>query len=232
MLPGVAHHVTQRGVNREDVLYDHRDRETYLTLVQDQRKDAGVRILGWCLMTNHVHWVVVPEWEDSLAVLFRRVNGRYAQYLNAGRRRTGHLWQNRYFSCPVAAEKEEIVLRYTEWNPVRAAMVNRPEKYKWSSAAAHQVGSGAERIPLLDWTYWSDLGGGEEWKRRLEMTEDVRDVQRLRRATYAGSPLGSEGFVAEMEARFGRQWRKPGRPKKDVGKAEKGTGRTASVLVA
>ena len=91
VLPGVAHHVTQRGVNREDVLYDHRDRETYLTLVQDQRKDAGVRILGWCLMTNHVHWVVVPEWEDSLAVLFRRVNGRYAQYLNAGRRRTGHL---------------------------------------------------------------------------------------------------------------------------------------------
>ncbi len=151
-----------------------------------------------------------------------RVNGRYAQYLNAGRRRTGHLWQNRYFSCPVAAEKEEIVLRYTEWNPVRAAMVDRPEEYKWSSAAAHLIGPGAERIPLLDWTYWSSLGGGEEWKRRLEMTEDVRDVQRLRRATYAGSPLGSEGFVAEIEERFGRQWRKPGRPKKDVGKAEKG----------
>ena len=110
VLPGVAHHVTQRGVNREDVFYSHRDRETYLTLVQDQRNDAGVRILGWCLMTNHVHWVVVPEQEDSLAVLFRRVNGRYAQYLNAGRRRTGHLWQNRYFSCPVSAEKEEIVL--------------------------------------------------------------------------------------------------------------------------
>ena len=85
LLPGVAHHVTQRAVNREDVFYSHRDRETYLTLVQDQRNDTGVRILGWCLMTNHVHWVVVPEWEDSLAVLFRRVNGRYAQYLNAGR---------------------------------------------------------------------------------------------------------------------------------------------------
>ena len=60
---GVAHHLTQRGVNREDVFYSHRDRETYLTLVQDQREDAGVRILGWCLMTNHVHWVVVPERE-------------------------------------------------------------------------------------------------------------------------------------------------------------------------
>ena len=73
--------------------------------------------------------------------------------------------QNRYFSCPVAAEKEEIVLRYTEWNPVRAAMVDKPEEYKGSSAAAHLVGPCAERIPLLDWTYWSNLGGGEEWKR-------------------------------------------------------------------
>ena len=78
-----------------------------LSSEQDQRNDAGVRILGWCLMTNHVHWVVVPEQEDSLAVLFRRVNGRYAQYLNAGRRRTGHLWQNRYFSCPVATERKK-----------------------------------------------------------------------------------------------------------------------------
>ena len=64
----------------------------------------------------------------------------------------------------------------------------------------------------------------------MEIAEDVRDVQRLRRATYAGSPLGSEDFVAEIEERFGGQWRKPGRPKKDVGKAEKGTGHTASVL--
>ena len=109
-------------------------------------------------------------------------------------------------------------------------MVGRPEEYKWSSAAAHLVGPDAERIPLLDWTYWSNLGGGEEWKRRLEMTEDVRDVQRLRRAIYAGSPLGSEGFVAEIEERFGRQWRKPGRPRKGVGKAEKGTERTDTVL--
>ena len=83
---------------------------------------------------------------------------------HAGRRRTGHLWQDRYFSCPVAAEKEEIVLGYTEWNPVRAAMVDKPEEYKWSSAAAHLVGPGAERIHLLDWTYWSNLGGAEEWK--------------------------------------------------------------------
>ena len=229
-MPEVAYHVTQRGVNRSDVFYSHQDRETYLNLVGDQREDAGVRILGWCLMTNHVHWVVVPERTDSLAVLFQRVSGRYAQYLNARRRRSGHLWQNRYFSCPVATEKEESVLRYVEWNPLRAGMVEQPEEYKWSSAAAHLVGPEAERIPLLDWSYWRAVGGAEEWKRRLETVEDVREVHQLRRSTYAGSPLGSEEFVAEMEARFGRHWEKSGRPRKDARREEKGTERSASVL--
>ena len=78
-MPEVAYHVTQRGVDRGDVFFFHADRETYLHLVEDQREEAGVRVLGWCLMTNHVHWIVVPEREDSLAVLFRRVHGRYAQ---------------------------------------------------------------------------------------------------------------------------------------------------------
>ena len=234
VLPEVAYHVTQRGVNRSDVFFSHQDRATYLNLVQDHRQDAGVRILGWCLMTNHVHWVVVPDSADSLAVLFRRVHGRYAQYLNVRKGRSGHVWQNRYFSCPVSAAQEENVLRYVEWNPVRAGMVNVPEEYQWSSAAAHLIGPQAERGVLLDWTYWRNMGGAEAWKRRLELVEDVRDAQRIRRATFAGSPLGSECFVAEIEAVFGRHWRKPGRPKQDPsikGKLKKGTEQAASVLV-
>ncbi|MGP8245197.1 MAG: transposase [Bryobacteraceae bacterium] len=62
--------------------------------------DAAMRVLGYCLMTNHVHWIVAAEREDSLATWFRRVHGRYAQAWNAQRQRSGHLWQNRFFSCP------------------------------------------------------------------------------------------------------------------------------------
>jgi putative transposase len=232
VLPGVAYHVTQRGVNREAVFYYDQDRQTYLHLVEDQIKESGVSILGWCLMTNHVRWVVVPAREDSLAVLFRRVHGRYAQYLNARRRRTGHLWQNRYFSCPVAPEPEEVVLRYVEWNPVRAGIKQRPEEYVWSSAAAHLIGPEYERSPILDWTYWREQGGAEAWRRRLEMVEDMRDVHSLRRATYSGAPFGSESFVTSFEGTFGRQWRKPGRPRKGDGGADGGTEQSASVPAA
>ncbi len=227
---GVAYHVTQRGVDRGDVFFSHADRETYLHLVLENLNDAGVRVLGYSLMTNHVHWVVVPEREDALAVLFRRVHGRYAQYINARRRRTGHLWQNRYFSCAVATEREEIALRYVEWNPVRAGMAETPQAYRWSSAAAHLTGRGSEKIPLLDWEYWESRGGARGWRMLLEELQDVRDVQRMRRATYAGAPVGSAAFVKEMEERFGRQWRSPGRPRKGVG-SEKGTERSGTVSV-
>ena len=94
-----------------------------------------VFVLGWCLITNQGALGGGAEREDSLAGLLRRIKGRYAQYLNAGRRRTGHLWQNHYFSCSVAAEKEEIAPS----GVVRAAMLDEPEEYKRSSAPAHLV---------------------------------------------------------------------------------------------
>ena len=232
VLPQIAYHVTQRGVNREQVFYSDQDRKTYLHLVASQLTETQVRALGWCLMTNHVHWVVVPAQEDSLAVLFRRVHGRYAQYLNAKRQRTGHLWQNRFFSCPVAAEREASVLRYVEWNPVRAGLVACPEAYQWSSAVAHLTGPQKESIPILDWTYWRQQGGAEQWTSRLAVVQDVNDVYHLRRATYSGAPFGPASFVASVEERFQRHWRSPGRPKKSAQREEKGTEHSTSVSAA
>ena len=97
------------------------DYKTYLSLVREQVEESGTRVLAYCLMTNHVHLVVVPERPDSLAVMFRRVHGRYAQYLNARRQRTGHLWQQRYFSCPLLESRHWIAIRYVEQEPVPGA---------------------------------------------------------------------------------------------------------------
>ncbi|MBZ5579217.1 MAG: transposase [Acidobacteriia bacterium] len=91
VLDGVPHHVTQRGVDRCPVFQADFDRHTYLRLLRDNLADAPVRLLGWCLMTNHVHLIVLPEEADSLGVLLRRVHGRYAQYFNVRAGRTGHL---------------------------------------------------------------------------------------------------------------------------------------------
>ena len=117
VLTGQPYHVTQRGNNRQDVFFSAPDRELYLDLVRDNLTDAGVRVHAYCLMTNHVHWIVVPERGDSLAVLFRRVHGRYAQYLNLCRRCSGHLWQARFFSCVLSPAHLDVDALSSHLNP-------------------------------------------------------------------------------------------------------------------
>ena len=82
VLPDVACHITQRGVDRCETFSDDGDRNTYLRLLKENLEESETRLLGWCLMTNHVHLIAVPHREDSLSVLLRRVHGRYAQYYN------------------------------------------------------------------------------------------------------------------------------------------------------
>ena len=90
-MPGQSYHSTQRGTNRQRVFFTESGSSTYLRLRVQNLEDAGVRVLAWCLMLNHMHFVAVSEREDSLSVLFRRVHGRSAQVVNAQRLRSGHL---------------------------------------------------------------------------------------------------------------------------------------------
>ena len=82
MLPGRPHHVTQRGNNRQDVFFVDDDRRVYLGLLKEQAERFGLEILGYCLMSNHVHLVAVPAGEDSLAKAVGRTHFLYTQYVN------------------------------------------------------------------------------------------------------------------------------------------------------
>src|SRR5580658_4886661 len=156
VLPGVPCHITQRGVDRRETFSSLTDRLTYLRLLRENRAAAGVTLLGWCLMTNHVHLIAVPAREDSLSIFFRRVHGRYAQYYNACAGRVGHLWQNRFFACLLEPDHFWTALAYVERNPVRAKMVDRARDYPWSSAAAHITGR--DESGLVDMEWWHSAG--------------------------------------------------------------------------
>jgi putative transposase len=136
------------------------------------------------------------------------VHGRYAQAWNARRQRSGHVWQNRFFSCPIEENRLWIALRYVEQNPVRALVARTPEDYEWSSARAHATGR--DRTRVLDMDYWRRSGGTETWRELHGSAEDVFATQLLRRCTYAGRPFGDEDFVARIESKFSRKWRRWG----------------------
>src|SRR4051794_7568134 len=104
VIPGLVHHVTQRGNNRQDVFFVNDDRAAYLRILAGQCLRHRVAILAYCLMTNHVHHLLIPATEDSLAKALGRAHWLYTQYVNRLHGRTGHLWQNRFYSCAMDDE--------------------------------------------------------------------------------------------------------------------------------
>lgn len=212
VLPGIPYHVTQRGTDRQRVFFLNSDREMYLRLLSRNLSGARVRVLAYALMTNHIHAIVIPERSDSLAVLFRRVHGRYAQYVNTRRGRSGHLWQGRFYSCPLDGAHLATALRYVEENPCRAGIAERPEKYRWSSAAAH-FGVRGDEYNLIDLPFWERSGGESTWREMYEASLSEEQIEPLRQCTYGGRPFGGDDFVARMEEQFGRSWRGNGESK-------------------
>ncbi|KPJ53893.1 MAG: transposase, partial [Planctomycetes bacterium DG_58] len=136
-IPDVVYHITQRGNNRQDVFFVEDDRRVYLELLAEESDRYALRVLGYCLMTNHIHLVAVPQTKHSLAKAVGRTHWRYTRYVNGLHRRSGHLWQNRFFSCGLDEKHTVAAMRYVEQNPVRAKIVRKPWRYAWSSSAAH-----------------------------------------------------------------------------------------------
>ncbi len=137
VFPGVPHHVTQRGNRREEVFFEEEDRSVYLAWLREYSKKHNVEVVAYCLMTNHVHLIMIPKTEDGLHAVLKPLYMRYAQRINRSQGWSGHVWQGRYFSAPLDDAYTWAAIRYAERNPVRVQMVDRAEAYRCSSAAAH-----------------------------------------------------------------------------------------------
>jgi putative transposase len=194
VIEDVPHHVTQRGNNRQDVFFLDEDRHVYLSFLKDRAEAYGLDVLGYCLMTNHVHLVAVPRSADALARAVGRAHFLYTQYVNRRHGRVGHLWQNRFFSCALDEVHLWRTMSYVERNPVRAKVVRLPWRYRWSSAAAH-VGE-ADRTGLLDLRWWRRTWTPGKWKRELGRGDDEGILGEIRsnlRPVPVGRPKRDQG---------------------------------------
>jgi putative transposase len=213
VLPGLPHHVTQRGNNRQDVFFVEDDRRVYLTLLGQNAARYGLQVLGYCLMTNHVHLVAVPSAEGSLAKAMGRTNFIYTQYVNRLHGRSGHLWQNRFFSCALDEAGVWLALAYVDRNPVRAGLVRQAWEWPWSSAAAH-LGQ-TDPAGLIDPALWQRTAAAVDYPALVARAEEEGQIRRLRRSTHTGRPLGDASFLDRLEAALGNRLRPLpiGRPK-------------------
>lgn len=211
VVPGCPHHVTQRGVRRQQTFFDARDYRNYLQLAAEELEKVDLKILAYCLMPNHVHAIVVPGDKKSLSRFFANVHHRYAMKTNARNDWTGHLWQERFYSVVMDENHLLMGMRYVELNPVRSGLCLRAQDWPWSSARAH-----LDKCldPLIHDVSPFELV--DDWSTYLSDGDDEEHLQDIRDQTRTGRPSGRDSFIDDLEVRSGRTVRPSagGRPRK------------------
>ncbi len=101
VIPGVPHHITQRGNRRLPVFFSDDDRRDYLKLLSSAALQSGTRCLAWCLMDNHVHLILIPADKDGLRATLGEAHRRYTRMINFREGWRGHLFQGRFASYPM-----------------------------------------------------------------------------------------------------------------------------------
>ena len=161
-----------------------------------------VTVQAYCLMPNHVHLILTPPSEAALPAMLQRLHSDYARTLHIHRELVGHLWQARYFSVPMDEAHFWQAMVYVEQNPKRAALIDRCQDWRWSSAAARLSGS---EEGLLDLAKWRCEHTTASWAEYLDSgLRDAQMQQRIREATGKGWPLGSENFLEGLAEKLGR----------------------------
>jgi putative transposase len=219
VLPGLPHHLIQRGHNRQSVFVTDADFHYYLGTLTEWKTRLECSVYAYCLMTNHVHLVVAPGSNPrTVAQLMKRLAGRQTRYVNRLEGRSGTLWEGRYKSSPIDTDTYLLACcRYVELNPVRAGLVVDPADYPWSSYRG-KIGLSTSLIPDHDPCY--DALGVTAEERVIRYTSWVKSAipsgewEEIRRAVQRGQLTGGGRFADEVAQRIGQRVsaRRPGRP--------------------
>ena len=202
VVPGLAHHVTQRGNGRQRTFFSDEDYALYRDLLARNCRAANVEIWAWCLMPNHVHLLLVPQDADGIRRALSKVHRAYAGAIHARERRSGHFWQGRFGSVALDEDHLLSAFRYVALNPVRARLARRAQDWPWASTRAYLSGEAdgvTSTASML--SRYPDMAGLFESPR----VHDKAAFERLRQAETIGRPLGGKTFVEALSAQLNRE---------------------------
>lgn len=218
VVPGLPHHLIQRGNNRQKIFADDQDRERLLALLGEYAERHRVEIHGYVLMDNHLHLLATPRDAAGLPGMMQALGRRYVQAFNARHHRTGTLFEGRYRAAPVQTERYLLAcMVYLDLNPVRACVCARPAEFRWSSHG-YYAGLRGDRLITPHPVYWQL--GNTPFAREARYAElvaqglDGEHDRALRESAAKGWALGEPDFLSKLEASLGRRVspRSAGRP--------------------
>ena len=221
VVPSVPHHITQRGNRRLPIFFSGEDRSAYLALVAQACAAHGTVCLGWCLMDNHIHLILVPQTADGLRLTLGEAHRQYTRRINFREGWRGYLFQGRFASYPMDDAHLMAAIRYAENNPVAAGMVAHAEDWPWSSARSHIAGKRVSDDPL---TNVAKLGRHvRNWRALLRAgtsaADDMASAEEIEQRCRTGRPLASPEWIADAEEAMDRKLGPAKRGPKPKGKA-------------
>lgn len=208
-VPGYPHHIIQRGNNRQAIFVTNEDYELLLSLIDEHARKQRVALHGYVLMSNHFHLLATPETEEGIPQMMQAVGRRYVRNFNLHHGRTGTLWEGRYKSTLIQAERYLLTcMAYMDLNPVRAGMVADPAAYRWSSHA-HYIGRRADKVVTPHPLYW-ELGNtpfsrDAAYAALVQHGVSEQDKRALTESALRGWALGEPDYVADLQRRTARR---------------------------
>ena len=208
---GVVYHAINRGNGRATVFHKDADYEAFETLLGQACDRLPMRVLAYCLMPNHFHLVLWPREDGDLSRWMQWLMTAHVRRYHQHHRTSGHVWQGRFKAFPIKADEHLLtVLRYVERNPLRAGLVDRAERWRWSSMWWR---------PRKHSPAWLDGGPVEkprDWRRRVNRPQTDAELAAVRHSVQRGAPFGDEAWARRTARRLGLQsTRRPrGRPRK------------------
>jgi len=211
VVPGLPHHLTQRGYRGQQTFFGDEDFAEYRRLMALSCWDCGTRVWAYCLTPNQVQLIMVPSSADGLRCAVAEAHRRYTRMINLRQGWRGRLWQERFHSVVLDEPHLLAAARYVERYPARAGLCASPEDWPWSSAQPHLRAAKDQlvEVPAL-------LKLVPDWHSHLAAPDADGFSEQLELHSRTGRPLGADEFVQGIETRLGRYLRprKPGpRPK-------------------
>lgn len=217
-VPGFPHHIIQRGNNRQPIFAGRADYETLLGLLDEHSRKSGVAIHAYVLMSNHFHLLATPDTATGVPAMMQSVGRRYVRYFNQIQGRTGTLWEGRYRSTLIQAERYLLAcMAYIDLNPVRAGMAGSAGDYPWSSYA-HYAGQRVDRLISPHPIYW-ELGNTPFAREAAYASLVAAGIsagqeEAMTASVMRGWALGEADYISDLQRRTARRISKAraGRP--------------------
>lgn len=208
-VPGYPHHIIQRGNNRQAIFAAAADYETLLSMLDEYARELHVALHSYVLMSNHFHLLATPDTVEGIPQMMQAVGRRYVRYFNQRQARTGTLWEGRYRSTLIQAERYLLAcMVYIDLNPVRAGMELSPAAYPWSSHA-HYVGLRNDKLVTPHPLYWemgnTPFSRDAAYAQLVASGISAQQQAALTNSALRGWALGEPDYVADLQRRTERR---------------------------